>query len=152
MSRLLLDPLDNLLSLSAVFSDLAGALSEQLQARSLMAQTMRLIGETTAGDPIEYELALPQPLWGEGPLRAALLDLIDSGRFPAPLARLSVILTDLVPVQVERLSLFTHAAAVRPTMPTSLRTRYTRHTYQARLIAPDHPLPEHRFVWCAAAV
>jgi len=152
MSHLFPDPLNSPLTLQGVLSDLAAVLSEQLQARSLMAQTVCLVGETIMGHPIEHKMALQPPLWGEESVRAALLDLMSSGRFPAPLAHLSVILTDLVLAQVEQLPLFTPIVVTPPMMPPILRTRYARHTYQAQLIAPKHPLPEQRFVWHAAAV
>jgi hypothetical protein len=102
------------------------------------------------GDRIEHQLAVRPPLWGEESL--PLLDLMNSGRFPAPLARLSVILTDLVPAQVEQLPLFTPIVVTPPMMPPILLTRYAGHIHQAQLIAPEHPLPEQRFVWHAAAV
>lgn len=152
VNRLFPDPLDNLLSLQAVVSDMTGALAAQLYARNQMTPLVRVRWETTEGEKGERELALRQPVWDETRLRQTVLELLAPSRLSSPLARLSITLADLVTAQVEQLALFSPAVATRPVSPLVLLTRYARHTLQAQLVAPDHPLPEQRFVWYAPAL
>ncbi|MBK9053982.1 MAG: hypothetical protein IPL78_24625 [Chloroflexi bacterium] len=88
-----------------------------------------------------------QPVGDETHLRQTVLELLAPGQLSAPLARLTVGLTQLVPAQVEQLTLFAPVATTRPVSPLVLLTRYAQHTLQAQLVAPDHPLPGQRFVW-----
>ncbi|MBK9053440.1 MAG: hypothetical protein IPL78_21825 [Chloroflexi bacterium] len=147
VNRLFPDSLDNLLSLRAVVADMTGVLAAQLRAKSQMAQLVRVRWETVEGEQKEKEWALRQPVGDETHLRQTVLELLAPGQLSAPLARLTVVLTQLVAAQVEQLTLFTPVAATRPVSPLVLLTRYAQHTLQAQLVAPDHPLPEQRFVW-----
>ena len=147
INRLFPDPLDNLLSLRAVLAQIAGMLGQQLHTTVQMTRMVRVLWETSEGEQKEQKLALRQPVWDEAHLRQTLQDLLVPDQVSAPLARLNVTLAELVPAQVEQLTLFPTAAAIRPVSPLVLHTRYARHTVQAQLVAPDHPLPERRFVW-----
>jgi DNA polymerase-4 len=147
VNRLFPDSLDNLLSLRAVVADMTGVLAAQLRAKSQMAQLIRVRWETVEGGQKEKEWALRQPVGDETHLRQTVLELLAPSQLPAPLARLTVELTQLVPAQVEQLTLFAPVAATRPVSPLVLLTRYAQHTLQAQLVAPDHPLPGQRFVW-----
>lgn len=152
VNRLFPDLLDNLLSLRAVVADMAGTLSARLHSGVQMAQMVRVLWETSAGEQKERKLPLRQPVWDETPLRQVLLDLLVPGQLSAPLARLNVTLADFVPAQASQLTLFPTAAAVRPVLPLVLHTRYAQHTVQAQLVVPDHPLLERRFVWYTPAL
>lgn len=147
VKRLFLDPLDNLLSLQAVLSHMAGSLAQHLHAGIQMTQRVRVLWETTTGEQKEQELALRQPVWDETHLRQTIQELLAPSQLLAPLARLNITLADLVPAQVEQLTLFPSPPTLRPASPLVLHTRYAQHTYQAQMVAPHHPLPERRFVW-----
>jgi nucleotidyltransferase/DNA polymerase involved in DNA repair len=148
------EPVDNLLSLTAVLTRLVNELSHRLQTAVFAGRNLQLTLEMENGRTQHQTITFHQPTMDATRFNTACQEMITSLNFASGVTAVTLTLTDLTPATGQQLTLFQETAVATASVAAfrlqqtvkNLAAKYKDgRFYQPILTENHHPLPERRF-------
>ncbi len=144
------EPVDNLLTLTAVLTHLANELSHRLHTSVRAGRILQLSLEMADGRTEQQTIAFPQPTRDAARFAITGQEAMARLNLTCGVTAVTLTLTDLTPATAHQLMLFQDTAVANHHRLSqtvhNLAAKYTDgRFYQPILTEPHHPLPERRF-------
>jgi nucleotidyltransferase/DNA polymerase involved in DNA repair len=148
------EPVDNLLSLMAVLTNMVNELTRRLQTAVLAGRSWQVALELADGRTQQQSLTLRQPTAEAHPITTALQATIASLNLTCGVTAVTLTASDLTPATAQQLTLIQDVAEATASVAVSrlqqtvqnLTAKYKDgRFYQPILTENHHPLPERRF-------